>query len=409
MSWTAIILAAGKGTRMKSDLPKPMHEVAGKPILDWIIQANLDAGAQQIIVVVAKNSPIIKMFHNSKLEFIQQINQLGTADAVKTALPIVKNDKVIILPGDAPLIKSETLKKLANQNENTSLVSYLKNPTGYGRVVTDLNQNVIQKIIEEKDATNKEKEIKLINAGIYTFNKNDLEKIEGLNNNNAGLEFYLTDLAPGTKIIEVDNQEILGINSKIQLAEVNHMKQEEIQKKLMEQGVEILDPNSTYIEAGVEIGAGTVIKPFTMIEGPSKLGQNNQIGPSAHIRPNTITGNNVRIGNFVETKNVEIGENTQIGHLSYIGDAEIGQDVNIGAATIFVNYDGKDKHKTIVGDRAFIGSNTKLIAPLKLANETITAAGSTITNDIPEHAMGIARAKQTNKENFWKKMPHKFD
>lgn len=409
MDWTAIILAAGKGTRMKSNLPKPMHKVAGKPILDWIINACIDAGAQQIIVVISKDSPIIKMVKNPKIEFIQQIEQLGTADAVKTALPIVKNDKVIILPGDAPLIKSETLKKLANQNENASLVSYLKNPTGYGRVVTDLNQNVIQKIIEEKDATNKEKEIKLINAGIYTFNKNDLEKIEGLNNNNAGLEFYLTDLAPGTKIIQVDNQEILGINSKIQLAEVNHMKQEEIQKKLMEQGVEILDPNSTYIEAGVEIGAGTVIKPFTMIEGPSKLGQNNQIGPSSHIRPNTITGNNVRIGNFVETKNVEIGENTQIGHLSYIGDAEIGQDVNIGAATIFVNYDGKDKHKTIVGDRAFIGSNTKLIAPLKLANETITAAGSTITNDIPEHAMGIARAKQTNKENFWKKMPHKFD
>jgi bifunctional UDP-N-acetylglucosamine pyrophosphorylase/glucosamine-1-phosphate N-acetyltransferase len=402
MSFDAVILAAGKGTRMKDSLAKPLHKIAGHTMLEYVLDAVNGLNPNNVIVVQNTEND----FSSFGVETVVQTQQLGSGDALKVALPKVTADHILVLNADMPLVTSQLLEKVINQ-DSALVTARLDNPFGYGRVFEN-HAGTVSKIVEQKDASVSELENNLVNAGIYYF-KTDVikEKLSALTNDNNQGEYYLTDATDNLKVVIADDSnDILGANDKVQLANLSAIMRKRINEKHMRNGVTIIDPATTYIDYNVEIGAETEIKPNTVIEGPSIIGEKNQIGPNAHLRPQTKTEKNVLIGNFVETKNAEIGAYTHVGHLSYVGDAILGEAVNIGAGTIFVNYDGKNKHISTVGDHSFIGSNSKIVAPVKIGEEAITAAGSTITDDIPKHAMGIARSRQTNKEDFWKKMEH---
>lgn len=451
----SIILAAGEGTRMKSKLPKVLHKIGGKPILDYVITASKKAGIKKNVVIIGHGgSKVKKAFNDREVIFEEQpIGEdapYGTGYAVKQGINHVSDDDtVIVLCGDTPLVTKDTISNLKEfhdkgKYDGTVLTAVLEDATGYGRIVRDKNGN-IEKITEEKDANEKEKEIKEINTGIYAFKGRLLiEALNELDDNNAQGELYITDVIEilktkgynlGACIID-DFSDVYGINSKEQLAFCEKVLRKRINTYHMEQGVTLIDPENTYIDQDVKIGKDTVIYPGVFLQGStiigedctiysqtrivnSKIGDNTEIesslieesevgnlvhiGPNAHLRPRSILGNNIKIGNFVEVKNSKLGDGVKAGHLAYIGDGIVGKNVNIGCGVIFANYDGENKNKTIIGDNAFIGSNSNLVAPVNIGDNAYVAAGSTITEDVSEGSLSIARARQVNKDSYVRK------
>ena len=414
----AIVMAAGKGTRMKSKNSKLVQKIYGKEIVKRAVENAEKAGVKDIVAVVGYKKEEVMKVLGDNIKYAFQDEMLGTGHAVMQAKEYLKGKKgkVLVLNGDVPLIRPETLNKLIeksieNKEYATLLTAIYDDPTGYGRIVRDEGGN-IEGIVEEKDTTEEKKKITEINAGIYCFDIEALlEALEKITPNNKQGEYYITDviqimnnrgLKTGAVIVE-DNTEILGINDRIQLGILTKVLQMRINTELMKHGVTIEDTNTTYIYDDVEIGMDTVIHPNTTIKSGVIIGEDCEIGPNSYIREGCKLANKVKIGSFVEIKKAIIGEGTKVPHLSYMGDCEIGEKCNIGCGTITCNYDGFNKSKTIIGNHSFIGSNTNLVAPVTLGDNTFIAAGSTITDDVPEYALAIARERQTNKENWNKK------
>ena len=414
----AIVMAAGKGTRMKSKKSKLVQKIYGKEIVKRAVENAEKAGIKDIVAVVGYMKEEVMTVLGDNVKYAFQEEMLGTGHAVMQAKEYLKGKrgKVLVLNGDVPLLRPETLNKLVeksieNKEYATLLTAIYDNPTGYGRIVRDEGGNV-EAIVEEKDTTDEQKEIKEINAGIYCFDIEELlSALEKISPNNAQGEYYLTDviqimnekgLKTGAVIVE-DNTEILGINDRIQLEMLTKVLQMRINTEHMRKGVTIEDINTTYIYDDVEIGRDTVIHPNTTIKSEVQIGEDCEIGPNAYIREGCKLANNVKIGNFVEIKKAIIGEGTKVPHFIYLGDCEVGEKCNIGCGTITCNYDGFHKSKTIIGNHSFIGSNTNLVAPVKVGNETFIAAGSTITEDVPDYALAIARGRQVNKEDWNRK------
>lgn len=445
MSLETLILAAGKGTRMKSKLPKVLHKVGGKPMLQHVIDAAKKAGSSREVVVIGSGAELVERTI-SDVEFVLQEKQLGTGHAVLSAEKNFAESKgtVLILCGDTPLLTGELLKNLVETHEAsncaaTVLTAKMPDPAGYGRIIRDTD-DTFKKIVEDKDATEFEKKISEVNAGVYCF---DVQKLFGalgkVKNDNAQGEYYLPDVLPilmelGEQIGAFKAQyadETLGINSRVQLAAADRSLRMRKERELMDSGVTIIDPNTTFIDVDVQIGQDTIIYPNTYLEGKTIIGEDCSIGPNirftdmivgnrvtaqfsycheaeicdgvtlgpyVHIRPGTTIGENVKIGNFVEVKNSTVGAGSKLPHLQYIGDADIGGGVNIGCGTVTCNYDGKQKFRTTIGDNAFIGCNTNLVAPVKVEAGAYIAAGSTITKDVPRGNLAVARSRQTNIE-----------
>ena len=451
----AIILAAGKGTRMKSKMPKVLHKVGGKPMVEHVLEAADAAGASDKIVIVGFGSEQVVDFIGTRARIALQKEQLGTGHAVLQAKDLLQNVKgtALILCGDTPLLEGEELKKfyeahLASKAAASVLTAETQEPFGYGRILRS-DQGDVLGIVEEKDATDAQKAIKEINTGIYCVEMPLLFTVLGqLTNANAQGEYYLTDIltklrANGKKIAGIKTTDfamIMGINSRKQLSIAEGIMRQRILDKLMDNGVTIMDPASTFIEATVQIGADTVIYPFTWLEGKTRIGSDCEIGPNVrltnvevgnanhlqftyghdckvcnnvtmgpyiHLRPDTVIGDKVKIGNFVEVKNSTVGTGTKLPHLTYIGDTDIGSGVNMGCGCITVNYDGKKKHRTTIADDAFVGCNSNLVAPVTVGKGCYIAAGSTITKDVPANALGVARGKQVNIEGWAEKYRNK--
>lgn len=444
----AIVLAAGKGTRMKSKLPKVLHKVCGKSMVNHVVDILKQSEIEDINLIIGNGAEQVKEATESrKVSYSMQEEQLGTGHAVICAKEFLKGKKgtVAIFTGDAPLISKETVIKFIKfhekeQNKATILTSILDDASGYGRIIRN-NANEVEKIVEHKDCNEEELKVKEVNAGMYCFDiESLLESLDKLNNDNAQGEYYLTDVIEILKVqkekvgaIAVPFEETLGVNSRVQLANVEKMLRHRINIKHMENGVTIMDPSSTYIGPDVNIENDTIIYPGNVIEGntviksgcvlypnsriedslveentiiqssvilESHIGSNTTVGPFAYIRPESKIGNDVRIGDFVEIKKSTIGNNTKVSHLTYIGDAEVGESCNFGCGTVVVNYDGKTKHKTIIGNKSFIGCNTNLVSPVEVEDNTYIAAGSTITTKVPDGSLAIARARQRNIEGW---------
>ena len=411
MDIKAVILAAGKGTRMKSNTPKVLHKIFEKPLLGYVLD-NVKNIVNESFVIVGHHAEEVtqyveKKYNNAKT--ILQSPQLGTGHAVSMVCPSLENFKgqVVILCGDTPLITEETLKNFidyhnSNNSDLTVMSTIFDNPTNYGRIIRE-NDNSLKCIIEEKDATPEQKAVKEVNAGIYCLNWDKIKPAFcQLTSNNAQGEYYLTDIiAWGKKnnlnvnaFILENSDEIYGINSRSNLAEATKIMNERKLNSLMDNGVTIVDPSSTWISEDTEIDADTIIYPATYIEGKNKIGKNCKIGPCAHLRGDVEIADNCKIGNFVEVKKAKIDHNTNAGHLSYIGDAEIGANVNIGAGTITANYNPltKVKSRTVLKNDVKIGSNTVLVAPVEINEGTNVGAGSVITKNLPAWALAITRA-----------------
>lgn len=447
----AIVLAAGQGTRMKSKLYKVLHPVCGKPMVEHVVEQVRALDFGEIVTVVGHGAETVETHLNGKSLFVKQEEQLGTAHAVMQAAPLLEDKAgiTLVLCGDTPLLTSETLAELVTYHKNkkamaTILTAEAQNPTGYGRIVRN-DLGIVEKIVEQKDASEKIQAITEINTGTFCFdNKALFAALNKVTNKNAQAEFYLTDVIG---ILREQNDvvaayrmhnfsESLGVNDRIALAQAQQLMKQRINETHMRQGVTIVDPLNTYIESDVIIAADTVIEPGVRLKGKTTIGsdciisgdteivdstmgnkvtvrssmieESNisdgvQVGPYAHIRPNSNIASQVKIGNFVEIKNVTIDEGSKIPHLSYIGDATVGHDVNIGCGSITVNYDGTNKHHTEIGNNVFVGCNSNLVAPVTIASNTFIAAGSTITKNVPEHALAVARARQTNKEGYAEK------
>lgn len=450
MNFKAIILAAGKGTRMKSQYPKVIHKVCGKEMVNHVINVSKKSGVNDIVAILGHGSEVVKERLPEGTMIAMQTEQLGTGHAVKMAKEYINDeDTIVVLCGDTPLIKEDTLKRLFSYHlENgyhaTVLTTKVDNPTGYGRIIRDNNEDLL-KIVEQKDANEEEKAVNEINSGIYCFNGKSLrEALDLIDNNNAQGEYYLTDTIyimrdKGQKVGAYNGstiEELMGVNSRVELSKAEEIMRKRINESHMVNGVTIIDTNSTYIESDVEIGNDTIIYPGVMLKGntkigcncvidmnssienstigdntevknstiiDSKVGENTTVGPYAYLRPKSNIGNNVKIGDFVEVKNATIEDNSKASHLSYIGDAHVGKGVNIGCGVVFVNYDGKNKFKSVVKDGAFIGSNSNLVAPVVVEEDGYIATGSTITNDVPKAALAIARARQVVKEGWVEK------
>jgi bifunctional UDP-N-acetylglucosamine pyrophosphorylase / glucosamine-1-phosphate N-acetyltransferase len=443
----ALILAAGQGTRIKSDLPKVLHKVCGKEMVNHVIDTMRKAKIDDIDVIIGKGAELVKEKTASRnIIYSLQEEQLGTGHAVKCAIDFLKNKTGVVgvFAGDAPLIKPETIENLfethiKNKNSATLLSSIVEDPTGYGRIVR--NGDEVLKIVEHKDCTEEELKINEMNAAIYCFDiESLLISLEKLSNNNKQGEYYLTDVIgilkdEGKKVgaLSIDYEETIGVNSRVQLAEAEEILRRRINRRHMENGVTLIDPNSTYIGDDVEIARDTIIYPGNVIEGNTKIGEgvtlypnsrisnsvisNNveiqssviidsqigegtTVGPFAYIRPESVIGSHARIGDFVEIKKSHIGNNTKVSHLTYIGDAKVGENCNFGCGTVVVNYDGKKKNTTIIGNNSFIGCNTNLVSPVTVEDNTYIAAGSTIVNDVKEGELAVARAKQRNIEGW---------
>ncbi len=448
MNIFSVILAAGEGKRMKSNIAKPLHKVCGKPLLGWVLDAAEEAGAERNIVVVGhKGDDVIAAF-DGRAEFVWQREQLGTGHALMQGVAPLSGERgtVMVLYGDTPLISAETLKDALREHTDggfaaTVITAEAENPRGYGRIVRE--DGKIARIVEQKDCTEEQAKIREINSGMYFFDIQKLISAVGrLKNNNAQKEYYATDtieilLSRGEKVgaYTADFRETLGVNDRHQLADVCAIKNARLVEELMLGGVTVLEPKTLYLGADVTVGTDTIIYPNTILEGNTKIGENciigpnttlknttvgdgtsvinsvadsgeigsgTNVGPFAYIRPNSKIGDNIKIGDFVEVKNSQIRYGTNVTHLTYIGDADVGENVNFGCGTVVVNYDGKEKHRTTIGDGVFIGCNTNLVSPVTLCDGAYTAAGSTITDDVPENALAIARARQTVKENWHK-------
>lgn len=447
--FTSVILAAGMGTRMKSKMPKVLHKVCGKPLSKWVIDASKAAGADKVCAVVGHKAETVKEVLGDVCEFALQTEQKGTGHAVMQAIDVIKNSKgeVVILNGDTPLITAETINKAIeyhknNGNQATVITAILDDATGYGRIVRD-NDGSVLKIVEQKDASKEEKKINEVNSGMYVFDAQSLVyALDKITPNNAQGEYYLTDtleilLSAGKKIggyAISDNDEIRGINDRVQLNEAEKIMQKRINEYHMRNGVTMRNPESVYIEDGVEIGNDTEICQNVTIKSGTKIGsdcvigsgsmldravihdgvdvlssvilesevdEGTHVGPFAYIRPNCHVGKEVKVGDFVELKNSNIDDGTKISHLTYIGDSDVGKRVNFGCGTVTCNYDGKKKYRTTIGDDCFVGCNTNFVSPINVGDGVYIAAGSTITEDIPENSLSIARARQVNKEG-WK-------
>ena len=443
-----VILAAGKGTRMKSKLPKVLHKAGGKSMVQHVIDAAKAAGAKRNIVVTGFGGDMVRAAIGEQAEFVEQKEQLGTGHAVLQTADLLKdeNGTVMVLCGDTPLLTGDLLKKLYDEHvaakaKATVLTAIMPDATGYGRIIRKADGSV-EKIVEHKDATEAERQVKEVNSGIYCFAAKDLfVALKQVTNDNAQGEYYLPDVLEilqkqGEKIWAVaadDYEAMLGINSRLQLSGAEKILRRRKNEELMAAGVTIMDPATTYIDADVKIGRDTVIYPQTFLEGNTVIGEECEIGPSVrfqnvkagngvtgqftyahdcefadgvilgqftHVRPNTYLAEKVKIGNFVEVKNSNIGKGSKLPHLSYIGDTDMGSGVNMGCGTITVNYDGKTKFRTTIGDDAFVGCNSNLVAPVEVENGAYIGAGSTITKKVPEGTLAIARARQKNIEGW---------
>ena len=423
MDIKAVILAAGNGTRMKSETtPKVLHQIMGKTLLGYVLD-NVKNFVSEEYVIVGHHAQEVENFVKSNYEnakTVLQSPQLGTGHAVSMVCPDLQNydGLVLILCGDTPLVQEETLKKFVeyhkSQNSDITVMSTLfDNPTGYGRIIRE-QDNSLQCIVEEKDANPEQKAVKEVNAGIYCLNWGKIKDAFGqLKSNNAQGEYYLTDIISWgkTKSLKVNayilenSDEIYGINSRLNLAQAAKMMNHRNLERYMINGVTIVDPDSTWISEDTEIGQDTIIYPFTYIEGKNTIGKSCKIGPCAHFRGNVEVCDNVKVGNFVEVKKAKISSNTNVGHLSYIGDSELGEYVNIGAGTITANYNPltKEKTKTILKDNVKIGSNTVLVAPITVEEGANIGAGTVVTKDIPAWALGITRSPLKILENWVKK------
>ena len=413
-----------------------------------------ETNPDQIITIVGHGAEQVKAQLGERSEYALQAEQLGTGHAVLQAASFLqgKEGTTLVISGDTPLLTTETLNNLFeyHQGKNASatiLTAQAEDPTGYGRIIRD-HIGIVEKIVEQKDTTPEEALVQEINTGTYCFDNQALfEALNKVGTDNAQGEYYLTDiieiLKDAGKTVAAyqteDFDESMGVNDRIALAKANELMRQRINKMHMVNGVSFVDPATTYIDAGVEIGSDTVIEAGVQLQGKTVIGSDcvigahsrivdsviedhvvvehsviekslvkshADVGPFAHLRPKAEIGEGVHIGNFVEVKNAEIGKNTKVGHLTYVGDATLGEEINVGCGVVFVNYDGKNKHRTTIGDHSFIGSNANIIAPVEIAKNTSVAAGSTITEDIPEYAMAIARARQVNKEEYAKKLPY---
>lgn len=442
MSLAAVILAAGKGTRMKSKAPKVLHKICGSSMLSYVLEAVSSAGVEQKIVVVGFGADLVAREVADKGRIALQTEQLGTAHALLQAKPLLKefSGQILVLCGDTPLIEPDTLSALVEAHRAqgaaaTVLTAEVVDPTGYGRIIRD-ERGRVKRIVEQKDASPEEIKVREINTGIYCFESAGLfEALDKVTPANAQGEYYLTDIiktyaAEGRTVGAVllaNQNEAAGINDRVQLAEAERVIRSRVLLDLMRSGVTVVDPQSTFVDRGVRIGRDTIIYPFSFVEGNTSVGEDCTIGPNtrlvdsavgngvtiqnsialesvikdrctigpfAYLRPETRLGEDVKVGDFVEIKKSEIGNGSKVPHLSYVGDATVGRKVNIGCGTITCNYDGNKKWPTIIGDRAFIGSNTNLVAPVHIGEGATTGAGSTITRDVPDGALAVERAKQ---------------
>ena len=409
----AIVLAAGEGTRMKSQTPKVLHPIAGKTIIEHVLDQVLVLNPKQLQVVVGHARELVepevkKIAPKSTTVFQSERN--GTGHAVQLALAdLTATGTFLILAGDTPLLRHETLAEFISAHAKSKnlvsvLTAELPDPTGYGRIVRD-ESGAIVAIVEERDASDEIKNIDEINTGVYLFDIAALrDSVAKLKTDNAQGELYLTDVISDIRsgggaaaaILSYDYTETLGINDRSQLAECIAIMRDRINDLHMKAGVTIVDPTTTWIDSAVKIEKDVTIYPNTVIWGDCEIGTNSVIGPFAYLRPGTKLAANTKVGAFVEVKNSTIGEGSKVPHLSYVGDATIGSGSNIGAATIFVNYDGVEKHRTEIGDEVRIGSDTMLVAPVRVGDGAYTAAGSVITEDVPAGSIGVARAKQRN-------------
>lgn len=447
-SLAAVILSAGLGTRMKSSIPKVLHKIYGKPIINYLVDAVAPLKAQKNIVVInPKNRDIKDALEGCSVSFVLQKEPKGTGDAMKSAIENLKgfSGTILVLNGDTPLIRTATLKRLLwlhkKNKEDISIISFIaRDPRSYGRIIRKDNQVV--SIIEDRDADSKKKEIKEVNSGIYAIESNALKLLKEIKINKAKGEYYLTDIVDiavkkGYKVgahILGSETELTGINTREDLHNACHYLRDKIISEWLSAGVSFIDKLSAFIHPDAKIGMDTVIYPNVHIEGKTIIGKgctiypntriadstigNNviikdstviessiikdkaAIGPFAHIRPGSVIGQSSKIGNFVEIKKSIIGEKTKASHLSYIGDAEIGKNVNIGAGTITCNYDGREKNKTIIEDNVFVGSDTQLIAPVSVGKGAYIGAGSTITKDVPPLSLAVSRTEQKNIEKW---------
>jgi bifunctional UDP-N-acetylglucosamine pyrophosphorylase / glucosamine-1-phosphate N-acetyltransferase len=452
----AVVLAAGQGTRMKSKLYKVLHKVCGKPMVQHVVDQLSALELEKLAVVIGHGADKVKEeLKGDNIHYVLQAEQLGTAHAVQQASSILENEEglTLVVCGDTPLITSETLDKLLHHHEETKakvtvLTAIAEDPTGYGRVIRN-DKGLVERIVEHKDATPAEREVKEINTGIFCFDNRSLfDALKLVKNDNVQGEYYLPDVL---EIIKERGESVaafqagsfdesLGVNDRVALATAERLMRKRINEQHMKNGVTIIDPETTYISTDAKIGQDTLLYPGSLILGESVIGESCTIGPHteikdstianstvirqsvvhdstvgnevnigpfAHIRPSSDLGNQVKIGNFVEVKKAQMGDGSKASHLSYIGDAEVGKDVNLGCGSITVNYDGENKHLTKIEDGVFVGCNSNLIAPVHIKKNSYVAAGSTVTDDVPENSLAIARARQTNKENYVEKLKNK--
>ena len=447
-----VVLGAGMGTRMKSEVPKVLHKVMGKPMIEHAACALEDANVSKVVVVTGHKAELVEECLGNRTEYAQQVEQLGTAHAVMMAASTLADleGTTVVTYGDGPLLTSETLEQLFLKHEQsgaklTMLTAITDNPTGYGRIIRSADGNIIR-IVEQKDADPVELLIKEINPGVACYDNQVLfEALAKVGNNNAQGEYYLTDLVEiiaelGHKVEAVvsdDFEETLGVNDRVQLAEADRIMRVRINKMHMENGVTLVDPSTTYIESNVVIESDVIIEPNVYLKGntvietgavigagtnllntkvgkdahiqssfvsDSEIGTGATVGPFAHIRAQAVVGSKSRIGNFVEIKKSTLGAEVKAAHLAYIGDAQIGSRANMSCGSITANYDGKDKSKTIVGADAMIGSNSVLVAPIEIGEGAYVAAGTTVTKNVPAQALAIARLKQQNKTGYAKRL-----
>ncbi|WP_300620832.1 bifunctional UDP-N-acetylglucosamine diphosphorylase/glucosamine-1-phosphate N-acetyltransferase GlmU [uncultured Fusobacterium sp.] len=449
MKLKTLILAAGKGTRMKSDMPKVIHKVNGIPMITKIIDTLSGLNPEENILILGHKKEEVLKVVGENCDYVLQTEQLGTGHAVIQAKEKLKgyDGDVMILCGDTPLLRESTLKSLYEYHKEsgavtTILTSIYENPFGYGRIVKE--DGLVKAIVEEKEASEEIKKIKEVNAGVYCFNSKELFKaLDKIDNNNEKGEYYLTDVI-GIQVSEnkkvqsfilEDKMEILGVNSKVELAQAGKVLRDRKNRELMEEGVILIDPETTYVEESVKVGRDTVLYPGVVLQGKTVIGENCEIignsriidsvlgnnirvessvieesiledgvtmGPFAHIRPKSLLKEKVHIGNFVEVKKSTLEKGVKAGHLTYLGDAQVGENTNIGAGTITCNYDGVNKFKTVIGKDAFIGSDSMLVAPVNIGEKALIGAGSVITKDVPSNSLAVSRSKQIIKTD-WRK------